>query len=933
MSAGPSSSAPGGSSDTPTPIIHITREPPSQERVQGWLDKYTGIPIDMSDIDLSLWHTPVNPEEEPTPRHLITQLARAWTDYERANVGRIDTLIMFQEHFEGWNSALFGRIEPTIRAAFVNYLRTKEVITGSLRRCRHDYLLASLVTEEYWKTQNTPVTSIDEGAQPAPAAIPLPLSPPIQPPVQPVQQATQSVTPTVFTNAPMSYTFPHRTRISPQTNEVVRDDIRVPAVRKWDHAWFHLGKEETARVFLTERELRRLHRRFGHPATARLHRLLRCAGHDDIDEQSIREITRMCHHCQINGTSPQRFRFTLKDDREFNFEIIADVVQIGGKPVLHVIDEATAFQGAKFLPSMTARDTWETLRMLWIDMYQGPPDFLRHDAGTNFAAEEFQKEASLMGITCRQVPIEAHNSIGKVERAHVPLRRAYDILQAELGESTSPDALLQMAVKAVNDTAGPDGLVPTLLVFGAYPRINHDSPPSPPMIKRAEAIRKAMTALRRAAATRQVRDALNTRNGPNVERAAERHLQSEVLVWREADGWTGPWIVIDNNGHEITINHVNGPRNFRITAVKKYHRDPQAPSSQPHDDSQPNPRRVDPNAPPNPDQDDVPAPVPLPEQRRRGRPKGSKNKPKTGVANLSKKEVNHYDHAVQLRREGHITTPGAPFEQSDTQEINNLIAQGVFEFIRFDPVAHKGQRLFKARMVREVKGLGPTTRPYEKSRLVIQGYNDRDKEYILTQSPTVQRAAQRLLLSIAPSLAGEASVFLRDITQAYIQSKTPLNRTILARLPAELVPRYPPDTIIHVILPLYGIAESGLHWFVTYYRHHRERLGMTHSTFDPCLLISNDQAAGFGMVAMQTDDTLLLASPEFAAAEEKEIQKAKLRSKPRSQLSAATPLEFNGCTLLAEKDDKKRSRRLSSARNQGASYRPRLPSSLMVAHF
>ncbi|KAM4067351.1 hypothetical protein HRG_001315 [Hirsutella rhossiliensis] len=161
----------------------------------------------MSDIDLSLWHTPVNPEEEPTPRHLITQLARAWTDYERANVGRIDTLIMFQEHFEGWNSALFGRIEPTIRAAFVNYLRTKEVITGPLRRCRHDYLLASLVTEEYWETQDTPVTSIDEGAQPVPAAIPLPLSPPIQPPVQPVQQATQSVTPTAFTNAPTSYTF------------------------------------------------------------------------------------------------------------------------------------------------------------------------------------------------------------------------------------------------------------------------------------------------------------------------------------------------------------------------------------------------------------------------------------------------------------------------------------------------------------------------------------------------------------------------------------------------------------------------------------------------------------------------------------------------------------------------------------------------------
>jgi hypothetical protein len=33
----------------------------------------------------------------------------------------------------------------------------------------------------------------------------------------------------------------------------------------------------------------------------------------------------------------------------------------------------------------------------------------------------------------------------------------------------SAEAALQMAVKAVNDIAGLDGLIPTLLVFGAYP--------------------------------------------------------------------------------------------------------------------------------------------------------------------------------------------------------------------------------------------------------------------------------------------------------------------------------------------------------------------------------------------------------------------------------------------------------------------------------
>jgi hypothetical protein len=35
-----------------------------------------------------------------------------------------------------------------------------------------------------------------------------------------------------------------------------------------------------------------------------------------------------------------------------------------------------------------------------------------------------------------------------------------------------------MAVKAINDTADPDGLVPTLLVFGAYPRMTEFDPPT-----------------------------------------------------------------------------------------------------------------------------------------------------------------------------------------------------------------------------------------------------------------------------------------------------------------------------------------------------------------------------------------------------------------------------------------------------------------------
>jgi len=49
-----------------------------------------------------------------------------------------------------------------------------------------------------------------------------------------------------------------------------------------------------------------------------------------------------------------------------------------------------------------------------------------------------------------------------------------------------------MAVKAVNNTAGPNGLVPTLLVYRAYLRISNLGPPTLSIIEQATAIRKAI---------------------------------------------------------------------------------------------------------------------------------------------------------------------------------------------------------------------------------------------------------------------------------------------------------------------------------------------------------------------------------------------------------------------------------------------------------
>jgi hypothetical protein len=52
-----------------------------------------------------------------------------------------------------------------------------------------------------------------------------------------------------------------------------------------------------------------------------------------------------------------RFKFTLKDDYEFNYSVIINVFYLDGKLVLQVIDSTTAFRAARFLKDMLSCTT------------------------------------------------------------------------------------------------------------------------------------------------------------------------------------------------------------------------------------------------------------------------------------------------------------------------------------------------------------------------------------------------------------------------------------------------------------------------------------------------------------------------------------------------------------------------------------------------
>ena len=80
----------------------------------------------------------------------------------------------------------------------------------------------------------------------------------------------------------------------------------------------------------------------------------------------------------------------------------------------------------------------------------------------------------------------------------------------------------------------------------------------------------------------------------------------------------------------------------------------------------------------------------------------------------------------------------------------------------------------------------------------------------------------------------------------------------------------------------------------TYNKHYKEKLLMESLTYNPCLLISITPSI-FGIVRMQTNNTLILLNLLFLELEEKELV---FTAKLKEKLLPNTSLIFNSCVLI-----------------------------------
>ena len=178
----------------------------------------------------------------------------------------------------------------------------------------------------------------------------------------------------------------------------------------------------------------------------------------------LEDISERCNTCQFSAQNPRRFTAFIPDGIVFNRTVILDLMWIHSNPVLHVIDKDTHYSAARFLEGKSTEQVWQTFLLCWVSTYVGYPDILKADAGSVFTSRKWNKLTAEVGVAVEIAGVESSNSMGVGERYHDPLRRIYDKVLASHPGHTK-EVILALADKGMKDTLGPEGLVPSLLVF------------------------------------------------------------------------------------------------------------------------------------------------------------------------------------------------------------------------------------------------------------------------------------------------------------------------------------------------------------------------------------------------------------------------------------------------------------------------------------
>ena len=385
-------------------------------------------------------------------------------------------------------------------------------------------------------------------------------------------------------------------------------------------------------------------------------------------------------------------------------------------------------------------------------------------------------------------------------------------------------------LKAVNDTIGINGLVPSLLVFGIIPRFPIIASELPKQEERMKVLAEARAEYEAIVAELRITAAMKHA----VPEAASRVYAEgdKVLVFRERDKeWCGPLTVVDTADKIVTVKSDTGsPQQFNKVNVKPYF------DSEEEEATEMLYQMLSPF---------------------RSKPGKKKTTPKVYMTEV----IKNGDPRAKL------------FDEAKAKEIKGLIDRGTWKVVSTHDLPQDAN-IMGGRFVLAIKNEGTKDEVY-KARYVVQGYRDKMKTSLVHDSATSRQISTRILVGLAAIFGFR--LFSTDVTQAYLQSSSDLMREVYIKPGKEFNLR--PNEILKLLRPLYGLADSGDYWGATFSKHITEDLGMRSCVGDSAMFYRSEDGELVGLTATYVDDALQAGTPEFL-----ELVKAterKFECKPR----------------------------------------------------
>lgn len=141
---------------------------------------------------------------------------------------------------------------------------------------------------------------------------------------------------------------------------VMVDEWSMPLFRANGHLYAKIVRSDY--IPFTAAQSSKLHRQFVHPSADKPYTLLGKACPEESSEatlNTLKDLTQQCDACQRIQPELVRFRVSLGiGELCSNEKILIDIIHIGQKGVLHIVDSATKFIAARFLADSSTSFMW-----------------------------------------------------------------------------------------------------------------------------------------------------------------------------------------------------------------------------------------------------------------------------------------------------------------------------------------------------------------------------------------------------------------------------------------------------------------------------------------------------------------------------------------------------------------------------------------------